>query len=322
VLCPSLAPASIADRLRGQAVRPALTHGLWVGVSGAEYRTTRIGCLSGSRPSGGGAVARGPLLRTLDHDGTASQSIAAAQRRAGAHPEGRLPCPACAAGLKGTNFERHLREKHPEVDSGTPNVGVEELQLVGIDHRIRRTFAALTFAWFVAVIVLLVTGPVPIGVDGERTPTQVAQTPVVIIVALGLVIGAIIAILRAAGAFRARITVTGNAIRLSHRLGTGRRHVPLPAAVETGTLFIVRSDRSNSGGSSTGLKVRAGAYLRVADGHRSITVGCPHGAGIRKHWNGWTAGPRRKWWDVDLSAPAFVELQYALAAAGLLAPPR
>ena len=68
--------------------------------------------------------------------------------------------------------------------------------------------------------------------------------------------------------------------------------------------------------------MRAGAYLRVADGHRSITVGCPHGAGIRKHWNGWTAGPRRKWWDVDLSAPAFVELQYALAAAGLLAPPR
>ena len=100
-------------------------------------------------------------------------------------------------------------------------------------------------------------------------------------------------------------------------MGTGRRLVPLPAAVETGTLFI-RRDTGNDGGAA--VEIRSGAYLRIGEGRRSITVGCPHATGVRKHWVGWTAGKRRKWWDVDLSAAAFVELQYALAESGCLVP--
>ncbi len=92
----------------------------------------------------------------------------------------------------------------------------------------------------------------------------------------------------------------------------------LPTEVETGSLFRIKTDRTNPNGGIIGLKLHAGAYLRVANGHRSITVGCPHPTGLHKHWAGQASDRRRKWWEIDLSAPAFVELQYALAEAGAL----
>ena len=110
-------------------------------------------------------------------------------------------------------------------------------------------------------------------------------------------------------------------IRLRHRLGTGHRYLPLPSAIETGELFSIHPGPSNSDDTYESVESHAGSYLRVTHRHRSITVGCPHAAGLRKHWTGWTSGKRRKWWDLDLSAPAFVELQYALAEAGCLKPP-
>ena len=256
-------------------------------------------------------------MRTVDRKSTAGRSVDAAQRRAAANPEANLPCPACATSLKGANVDRHLREKHPDAVSAAPGSTDADLTLVGLDHRIRRTFAGLAVVWFVVVGVAMFTDPSPSVVGDDPSLAEIAREPVVILVAVGLLVVVVIAALRAATVFRARLTVTRKGVVLSHRLGTGRRQVSLPAAVETGTLFIRRNTGNHGGGT---VEVRSGAYLRIGEGRRSITVGCPHAAGVRKHWVGWTPGKRRKWWDVDLSAPAFVELQYALAEAGCLVP--
>ena len=256
-------------------------------------------------------------MRTIDQKSTAGRSVDAAQRRAAANPEANLPCPACATSLKGVNVDRHLRDKHPDAVSAAPGSKVADLTLVGIDRRIRRTFAGMVLVWFVVAGVALVADPSPAVVGSDPSPAEIAREPFVILIAVGLLIAAVIAVLRAATAFRVRLTVTQDSVKLSHRLGTGRHQVPLPAAVETGTLFI-RRNYGNSGGGR--VEVRSGAYLRIGEGRRSITVGCPHATGVRKLWVGWTPGKRRKWWDVDLSAPAFVELQYALAESGCLVP--
>ena len=267
---------------------------------------------AGERPAGEDAA-----LRVIDQKRTAGRSVDAAQRRAGENPEAHLPCPACATSLKGANFERHLREKHPDAVGAAPGSEDAELTLVGIDRRIRRTFGALIVLWLVVLGAVVAANPGPTGGGADAPGAQIASAPFVIVVALGMLAAAVIAMLRAAKAFRARMTVTREGIALSHRMGTGRRQVPLPAAVETGTLFIRRNYGTSGGGQ---VEVRSGAYLRMGEGRRSITVGCPHATGVRKLWVGWTPGKRRTWWDVDLSAPAFVELQYALAESGCLVP--
>ena len=256
-------------------------------------------------------------MRTIDQPSAAGRSVDAAQRRAAANPEANLPCPACATSLKGANADRHLREKHPDATSTAPGSNDADLTLVGIDRRIRRTFAGMVVVWFVVVGVVMISDPSPAVVGSDPSLAEIAREPFVILIAVGLLVAAVMAALGAAAAFRARLTVTREGIVLSHRMGTGRRQVSLPAAVETGTLFI-RRDTGNHGGGT--VEVRSGAYLRIGEGRRSITVGCPHATGVRKLWVGWTAGKRRKWWDVDLSAPAFVELQYALAESGCLVP--
>lgn len=256
-------------------------------------------------------------MRTIDQKSTAGRSVDAAQRRGAGNPDANLPCPACATSLKGANVGRHLRDKHPDTVGAALGSNDADLTLVGIDHRIRRTFAGLVVVWFVVVGVALVADPSPTVVGDDPSLSQIVREPVVVLVAVGLLVAAIIAVLWVAKAFRSRLTVTQEGIALTHRMGTGRRLVPLPAAVETGTLFI-RRDTGNDGGAA--VEIRSGAYLRIGEGRRSITVGCPHATGVRKHWVGWTAGKRRKWWDVDLSAAAFVELQYALAESGCLVP--
>ncbi len=255
-------------------------------------------------------------MRTIDQKSTAGRSVDAAQRRAAGNPEANLPCPACATGLKGANFDRHLREKHPDATSTAPGSKVADLTLVGIDHRIRRTFAGLVVLWFVVVSVVMISDPSPSVVGNDPSMAEIAREPVMILMAVGALVAALIAVLWASQAFRARLTVTQDSIRLSHRMGTGRRSVALPIAVDTGTLFASEK-ADNSGGR---VDTHLGAYLHMGRGRRSVVVGCPHDAGVRKHWVGWTSGKRRKRWDVSLSAPAFVELQYALAQSGCIVP--
>lgn len=259
-------------------------------------------------------------MRTIDSP-TAHRSVAAAHRRAGEHPDARLACPVCAASLKGANFSRHLHDKHPDIEARPAGETSDELQLVGIDRRIRRAFAVIGVVWLAALGAAIYFDANPIETGEDPSAARIAEAPFVKVLAVGLVIAVVIALLRAATAFRARITVTDDGIRLRHRLGTGSRRLSLPATVETGSLFSMHTNRTGESDAHTRVRRHAGAYLRVIDGRRTITVGCPHATDIRKHWTGWTSGSRRKWWDIDLSAPAFVELQYALAEAGCLESP-
>lgn len=66
--------------------------------------------------------------------------------------------------------------------------------------------------------------------------------------------------------------------------------------------------------------MRVGTYLRLANGRKALTLGCPHHTGLRKHWAGWQQGKQRRQWDITVDPPAFVSFQYAMATYGALTP--
>lgn len=265
-------------------------------------------------------------MQTLERPSTSAVALHGARQLAVAEPGARMACPVCAASLKGANYERHLVSKHPTVDARVAtDVGGGDLVLVGIDQRIRRGFGVLV-ALCLAILVAMVAvqpGPVTAADGGEATIGDIVGTPFVIVLGACALLLVAVAVLYRAGAFRARLSVKDGEVRVRQRLGTRAVRVALPAPVEVGTLFVRRrADGHHQDGDGASIDVRTGAYLRIGTGRRAITVGCPTATGLRKHWTGWSSGPRRKWWDVNLDAPSFVELQYALAGGGVLTPSR
>lgn len=264
-------------------------------------------------------------MRTIARSTTSALALDRARRLASERPAATLPCPACAASLKGANLERHIGSKHPAAErTAAVDWGFDELTLVGVDRRIRRSFGVLVVLWLALLVALVVTldGPITADDGGEAGIADIAGDHSMWVLVAGLLLFAVIASLMRVNAFRARLSVRDGEIHLRYRLGTGAIGVALPAAIETGTLFVRRNVNGVAGpdGDAT-YERKAGAYLRIGSGHRAITVGCPHTTGLRKHWAGMSSGRRRKWWDVNLAAPAFVELQYALAETGTITPP-
>lgn len=267
-------------------------------------------------------------MRQLAERPLDATTLRAAATRAAQHPEARLPCPVCAAGLKGANLERHVTEKHAAAFAGQRE-GASVL--VGIDRRIRRWLWTTAVVWLGLFAAAVVVAPDQLA-DSKVRSTEplsssevatalgdVATSPMGLVLAGGLVLFAVLALAVRADAFRATVTVAEDEVRVRHRLGTGRLRVGFPATIELGELYRRRGGSGEAGeyrGEVT--EVREGAYLRVAHGRRGVTIGCAHGTGVRKHWGGWTPGRRRKVWDVTLSPAAFVALQYALGEAGQL----
>lgn len=257
----------------------------------------------------------------------------AAATRAATAPQLRLPCPGCAASLKGLNLTEHVHRVHL---SGPTAMAPGHPIHVGTDRRIRRTAGWAAGLWLLALAGLAAADTTPFtvaadAVGGEATAAVVRQqleiiagTPFGIALLAGIAVVVLGRLGRRTDRAHARVAVTNREVVLRHRFGTGIVRVELPARLDTGTL--VKHHGASGGGEGSdpatdAYDERVGSYLRVGRGRRAITVGCPSGTRVRKHWAGWESGPVRRRWDVTLTPAEFVAFQYALASAGVLVPP-
>jgi hypothetical protein len=256
----------------------------------------------------------------------------AAATRAALAPAHRLPCPGCAASVRGANLTEHVHRVHL---SGPTAMAPGHPIHVGVDRRVRRLVGVAVGGWLVALAALAATDTEPLtaawtAVADEPTAEvarqhleALARTAVGTALLAGLAVLVVGRLLRRTDRAQARLAVTDREVVLRHRVGTGTARVRLPARVETGTL--VRHHGASGGGEGSGDVTeahdeRVGSYLRVGTGRRAITVGCTNGTRMRKHWAGWESGPTRRRWDVTLAPAEFVAFQYALAQVGVLVP--
>jgi hypothetical protein len=134
---------------------------------------------------------------------------------------------------------------------------------------------------------------------------------------------AILLALAESNRLRARLVFANGTFVLHPALGLRSRTVSSPAKLEVGSALERRSSAIRVGADVTFTNEgdrRLGSYLRLHDAMGSITV-LAAGTSLREFWNlaGTRNGPKRSRYDIKLDAPAFVELEYLLAAQGLLA---
>ena len=259
----------------------------------------------------------------------------AAAEKANLFPNDRLPCPGCAASLRGANLADHVRRTHMADDRAPRRQG--RPGQVGRDRRIRRTGRLLALLWVAGLGALAQTDPAALtdawhafdaaagdpGGDVIRQHLEpIARSTFGIALLAGLV--AILAglVVGRAGRFRARVEVAGRAVILHHRLGTGTTRVALPTHVESGSLIrhVGGSGGDETGSGGPGYDERVGTYLRLGTGFGAITVGCPSSTKVRTHWEGWAPAKPRTRWDITLAPAEFVAFQYDLAERGVLLP--
>jgi len=259
-----------------------------------------------------------------------------AAAKADLFPNDRLPCPGCAASLRGANLADHVRRTHMADDRAPRRPG--RPGQVGRDRRIRRTGRLLVLLWLAALGALARTRPAVL-VDAWHAFDDAAGDPgsdvirqhleliarssfgTALLAGLGVIVVALV--VGRAGRFRARVEVADRAVVLHHRLGTGTTRVALPTPVESGSLIRhvggSGGDENGSGGDA-GYDEHVGTYLRLGTGLGAITVGCPSSTKVRTHWEGWAPGKQRTRWDITLAPAAFVAFQYDLAERGVLLP--
>ncbi len=235
-----------------------------------------------------------------------SRSLAAAE------PESMLPCPLCAAAVRGDNLARHLEKVHGERQpSSEPAPGT--YRWTGPFRRLPPlAFLPLVAAAGWAALVL---------VAGLHLP---APADLVIITALLLTFFALV-IAAEADRLTASMTFDGKTFSLRRSLGFRSRRVHLPATLEVGSVMenVVANTRIGDQfyAYDKGTR-RVGGYLRLDDGAGEITVaGNPS---VKELWDGsdLRVGKRRLRYDLRLDPPAFATLVYALAARGMLHPRR
>ncbi len=230
--------------------------------------------------------------------------LAIARRFAAAHPGATLPCPACAAAVNAVNLDRHLKKVHPDpatLDRAT------RVAWLGPERLVLRPL--------VIIPVLFVAGVITWSWRSDQLPRPWFLVAAGVVAVSLLLSGLAVADVRL---FRGRLSVDGAAVRLRHTFGLATRTLHCVDRVEVGAAYRLVSDSTNLDIGSGSSEVPAGAFLRLFDGRRSITVHCRTGGSVRKSWTGWQPGRRRRRWDVTLGAADFVGLQYALAEAGRL----
>jgi len=235
-----------------------------------------------------------------------SDAMATASRLATDHPAAVLPCPVCAATVKGANLDRHLGKVH---SGQLPVRSSARRSWRGPERLIARPLVVVPL---LAVVASLVWQEVSGTVED-----------VFILGAAGaLGVGLILCGLVVYGAplFRGRLSVNGDGFVLSHTLGLRRRQLSRVDRVEAGSAYLVRSSGSNAEGiGGTTSEEQAGSFLKLRNGRRHITVRCKHSTGFRKTWTGWEQAGRSRRWHITLDPADFVALQYTLSDLGLLA---
>jgi hypothetical protein len=233
------------------------------------------------------------------------ESLSTARDLALRAPQGMLPCPVCAASVRGVNLARHLESKHPDAPDTS--------SWSGQDRRVRRPLLGL--------LVVALVGVVALGAVAPGQDPVVGQAPREVVIGFLVVAFALLAAgVLSTGLVKARLSVEDDQLVLRYALGFARRRVRLGGAtVESGGLERLRSTGNSSSSDYSATIEAAGTYLAV-DAGRRLVVGCSTGTGLRGHWSGWRQGPKRRRWDIDLDPAAFVGVQYALHRQGLLAP--
>lgn len=228
-------------------------------------------------------------------------ALVVARDLAAAHPAAKLPCPACGQSLRADNLSKHLEKVHAGVRA------VAMTSWSGADRRILRPLLFVTIAWTLGW-----------GAALAVLPQQHFQL-LAGVLAAGLF--ACMGLMGLAGFDKlgARLVLTGDALQLRYGLGLLRHRVGLPATITAGRVFRARQEAivQDDAVHEPGHKEGAGAYLRLTHGGASVVVRCPHDCGLGQHW-AVERGPNRDSHDISLDRAAFVALEYALAARGLL----
>lgn len=226
-------------------------------------------------------------------------------RLAALHPESTMPCPLCAATVKGVNLTRHVGKVHP--GQGVDGTSAKR-SWRGPERLIARPLIAVPVLGLVGLWTAMWGGD---DVDDVLIFSAAGVGGV------GLILVALV--LGGAPLFHGRLSVQNGGVVLSHTLGLRRRRVGRVDRVEAGSAYVVRSSGSNADGiGGTTSEEKAGMYLKLRADRRHITVRCKQSAGFRKTWVGWHQGRRTRRWHVTLNPADFVGLQYALFEMGLL----
>ena len=227
-----------------------------------------------------------------------------AQRLAGERPESAVPCPVCAAHVKGANLGRHLAKVHAD-----GAVAADASRWRGPERVGSRIVLGLALVAAAGVAAYTVT-------TGHQDDRLILGAAAVLSLAM-ILWGAV-----ASGAplFPGRLRVDERGAVLRHSFGLARRRLPSVDRVVLGSAWESRpSGSSGNDDSYESVDARIGAYLQLRSGRRSITVHCRAGGGVRTAWSGWEQGSRRKRLDITLDRSEFVALQLALWDLGALA---
>jgi hypothetical protein len=247
-----------------------------------------------------------------------ASSLATARRLSGEHPTQLLPCPVCGASVKGENLPGHLRKVHDAADAEASSGALSsDVTWTGVDYAVAPLTLGPVALWCVAGGALAISGP-----SSNDFAMNVLAALSLVVILPPLLVGL--------GKLKARLEIRGDRLRLTYCGGLLKREVRLSAKVAVGRLRTTRSSAITSAYAADAPDgwgnevVDAGHYLRFEEGSRSITVGSPKGTAFRKHWDpsGWRSGSKRRRWDVTLGREAMLDLEYQLAARGLLRPRR
>ncbi len=234
-----------------------------------------------------------------------SDAMATASRLAAEQPEAVIPCPVCAATVKGANLDRHLGKVHT---GQLPARTSAMKSWRGPERLIARPLIIVPALAVVASLFWLERS----GSAGDVLVLSAAGA-----LGVGLILGGLVAY--GAPLFPGRLSVQGGSFALSHTLGLRRRRLSQVDRVEAGSSYVVRSTGSNADGiGGTTTEDQAGSFLRLRNGRRHITVRCKHSTGFRKTWTGWEQADRSRRWHITLDPADFVALQYTLFELGLL----
>jgi hypothetical protein len=233
-------------------------------------------------------------------------TVERARRLAGERPEGRVPCPACGAEVKGANLERHVAKVHG--DGGGP-AAAHHARWRGPERVGSRRLLGLALVVAAGAAYYTVA-------SGDQDDRVILGAGTVLSVAI-IVWGAV-----AWGAplFPGRLRVDGRGAVLRHSFGLGSRRLRSIDRVVLGTAWESRPAGNSGSDTYESVDVRVGAYLQLCEGRRAITVHCRTGGSVRSTWSGWEKGAKRKRVDITLDPREFVALQLALWELGAIAP--
>ncbi|HWJ08427.1 MAG TPA: hypothetical protein VNS46_03570 [Nocardioides sp.] len=234
-------------------------------------------------------------------------TVERALRLARERPDGPMPCPGCAAQVKGANLERHLAKTHGDTRGA---VAAHASRWRGPERVGSRRFLALT--------ILAAAGAAAYTVlSGEQDDRIILGAG--FLLSLGMIVWA--AVGWGAPLFPGALRLDGRGVVLRHSYGLGRRRLRSIDAVVLGSAWESRpAGNSGNDDSYESVDARIGGYLQLRSGRRRITVHCKTAGSVRATWSGWEQGPKRKRLDITLDRTEFVALQLALWELGVLTP--